>query len=69
MQNLLISVRSKVLEGHSLAQGMQQSGRFPDLYIATIAAGERSGHLDLILDQLSDYTENLLRCRKKFKVQ
>ena len=58
VQNLLLSVRSKVLEGHSLAQGMQQSGRFPDLYIATIAAGERSGHLDLILDQLSDYTEN-----------
>ncbi|MDB9677596.1 type II secretion system F family protein, partial [Acinetobacter baumannii] len=27
VQNLLLSVRSKVLEGHSLAQGMQQSGR------------------------------------------
>lgn len=28
VQNLLLSVRSRVLEGHSLAQGMQQSGRF-----------------------------------------
>lgn len=28
VQNLLMSVRSKVLEGHSLAQGLQQSGRF-----------------------------------------
>lgn len=28
VQNLLLSVRSKVLEGHSLAQGMQQSGVF-----------------------------------------
>lgn len=65
VQNLLLSVRSKVLEGHSLAQGMQQSGRFPDLYIATIAAGERSGHLDLILDQLSDYTENRFAMQKK----
>ncbi len=53
VQNLLMSVRSKVLEGHSLAQAIQQSGHFPDLYIATIAAGERSGHLDLILDQLA----------------
>ena len=65
VQNLLLSVRSKVLEGHSLAQGMQQSGRFPDLYIATVAAGERSGHLDLILDQLSDYTKNRFAMQKK----
>ncbi|HRA90726.1 MAG TPA: type II secretion system F family protein, partial [Acinetobacter sp.] len=65
VQNLLIAVRSKVLEGHSLAKSMQQSGRFPELYIATVAAGERSGHLDLILDQLSDYTENRFAMQKK----
>ncbi len=67
VQNLLLSVRSKVLEGHSLAQGMQQAGRFPDLYIATIAAGERSGHLDLILDQLAEYTENRFAMQKKIQ--
>ena len=67
VQNLLMSVRSKVLEGHSLAQALQQSGRFPDLYIATIAAGERSGHLDLILDQLADYTENRFAMQKKIQ--
>lgn len=67
VQNLLMSVRSKVLEGHSLAQAIQQSGHFPDLYIATIAAGERSGHLDLILDQLADYTENRFAMQKKIQ--
>ena len=67
VQNLLMSVRSKVLEGHSLAHGLQQSGRFPELYIATIAAGERSGHLDLILDQLADYTENRFAMQKKIQ--
>lgn len=65
VQNLLMSVRSKVLEGHSLANALQQGGRFPELYIATIAAGERSGHLDLILDQLADYTENRFAMQKK----
>lgn len=67
VRNLMSSVRSKVMEGHSLAQGMQQSGRFPDLYIATITAGERSGHLDLILDQLADYTENRFAMQKKIQ--
>lgn len=67
VQTLISSVRSKVLEGHTLAQGLQQSGRFPELYIATIAAGERSGHLDLILDQLSDYTENRFAMQKKIQ--
>lgn len=67
VQNLLMSVRSKVLEGHSLAQALQQSGRFPELYTATIAAGERSGHLDLILDQLADYTENRFAMQKKIQ--
>ncbi|OTG72706.1 type II secretion system protein GspF [Acinetobacter sp. ANC 4169] len=65
VQNLLMSVRSKVMEGHSLANALQQAGRLPDLYIATIAAGERSGHLDLILDQLADYTENRFTMQKK----
>ena len=67
IKNLMASVRSKVMEGHSLAQAMQQSSSFPDLYIATIAAGERSGHLDLILDQLADYTENRFAMQKKIQ--
>jgi general secretion pathway protein F len=67
VQNLLLSVRSKVLEGHSLANALQQSGRLPELYIATIAAGEKSGHLDLILDQLADYTENRFAMQKKIQ--
>lgn len=67
VQSLLLSVRSKVLEGHSLAKALQQSGSFPELYIATIAAGERSGHLDLILDQLADYTENRFAMQRKIQ--
>jgi general secretion pathway protein F len=67
VQKVLLSIRSKVLEGYSFANALQQSGRFPDLYIATIAAGERSGHLDLILDQLAEYTENRFAMQKKIQ--
>lgn len=67
VQSLLLSVRSKVMEGHSLAQALRQAGRFPALYIATIAAGEKSGHLDLILNQLADYTENRFAMQKKIQ--
>lgn len=67
VQSLIMNVRSRVLEGHSLAQALQQSGSFPVLYVATIAAGERSGHLDLILDQLADYTENRFAMQKKIQ--
>jgi general secretion pathway protein F len=63
--SLLLAVRTRVLEGHSLAQALRLSGSFPPLYIATIAAGERSGHLDLILNQLADYTENRHAMQKK----
>ena len=67
VRHLLIAVRSKVLEGYPLAKALDQSGRFPELYIATIAAGERSGHLDLILAQLADYTENRFAMQKKIQ--
>jgi general secretion pathway protein F len=55
------------MEGHSLAQSLRMSGNFPPLYIATIAAGEKSGHLDLILNQLADYTENRFAMQKKIQ--
>ena len=31
---------------------------FPEIYRATVAAGEQSGHLDAVLERLADYTEN-----------
>jgi general secretion pathway protein F len=67
--NIVLSVRSKVMEGHSLANSMAEfPGAFPGLYRATVAAGEHSGHLDLVLGKLADYTENAHASRQKVQM-
>ena len=59
VRRILIAVRSKVMEGHSLADGLAQfPGTFPDLYLATVRAGEHTGHLDTVLERLADYVES-----------
>ncbi len=40
---------------------------FPDLYRATVAAGEQSGHLDAVLERLADYTESRQELRQKIQ--
>ncbi len=58
VKGVILDVRSKVLEGHSLAKALEEHPRvFPDLYRATVSSGEQSGHLDLVLERLADYTE------------
>ena len=59
LKSLILAVRSRVLEGHSLANGLSDFPNvFPSVYRATVAAGEQSGHLDLVLERLAEYTEN-----------
>ncbi|MCG8669700.1 MAG: type II secretion system inner membrane protein GspF [Pseudomonadales bacterium] len=63
---MILAVRSKVVEGHTLAQALSEyPAAFPDLYRATVDAGERSGHLGLVMEQLSDYTEARYQTKKK----
>lgn len=58
ISSMMLAVRAKVVEGHTLAWALEQfPGSFPELYRSTVAAGEKSGHLDLVLEQLADYTE------------
>jgi general secretion pathway protein F len=55
----VLGVRARVREGYSFADGLKDFPRaFPDIYRATVEAGEESGHLDAVLERLADYTES-----------
>ena len=58
LKGLLLQVRSRVAEGHTLAYAM---GEFPqvfsEMYRAMVKAGETAGFLGAVLEQLADYSE------------
>ena len=65
-KSILLGVRGKVIEGHALADGLAEFPQaFPELYRATVAAGEQSGHLDVVLERLADYTEARQELRQR----
>ncbi|OOZ41589.1 type II secretion system protein GspF [Solemya pervernicosa gill symbiont] len=69
IKSMLLEVRAQVMAGHPLAEGMGRfSHIFPDMYRATVAAGEQSGHLDTVLERLADYTENRQQMQQKIQL-
>ncbi|MFZ6047125.1 GspF family T2SS innner membrane protein variant XcpS [Pseudomonas sp. CR3202] len=69
IQSMLLAVRARVLEGHSLANSLREfPSAFPELYRATVAAGEHAGHLGPVLEQLADYTEQRQQSRQKIQL-
>ena len=66
LKSMLLAVRARVMEGHTLASGLAQFPHvFPEIFRATVAAGEHSGHLDGVLERLADYAESRQQLRQK----
>jgi general secretion pathway protein F len=66
VQSIVLGVRAKVMEGHTLADGLSEFPKvFPEIYRSTVSAGESSGRLDGVLERLADYTENREVTRQK----
>jgi general secretion pathway protein F len=59
MKTVISDIRSLVTEGYSLSDAIAlYPNSFPEIYRASISAGEQSGTLDRVLDRLADYLEN-----------
>ena len=64
--SLIMGVRSKVMEGFTLARAMADyPSSFPLLYRATVAAGEHAGSIDGVLERLAEHTENEHAAKQK----
>ncbi len=69
LKSMLLAVRSRVMEGHTLATGLGDFPHvFPELYRTTVSAGEQSGHLDVVLERLADYTESRQQMQQKIQL-
>lgn len=68
VKTIILQIRSRVLEGLSLTQAMSELPKvFDGLYRAMIKAGESSGYLGPVLEQLADYTERSQDTQQKLK--
>lgn len=69
IKSLVLQVRSRVVEGHTLAYAL---GDFPqvfsEMYRAMVRAGESAGFLGTVMEQLANYTENQQYTQQKLKM-
>ena len=69
VKQVVLQVRTRVLEGFSLAQAMGDSPQaFNDMYRALVRAGEGSGYLSPVLERLADYTQTSQQLQQRIKM-
>ncbi|WP_026898450.1 type II secretion system F family protein [Daejeonella oryzae] len=64
-KKLLISIQSKVLNGSSFSQALQESGKFSLYEIFSIQIGEETGKIIEILTDLATFYQNKMKQRRK----
>ena len=65
LKGVLAQVRDRVNEGASLADALVSTGRFDNLYVSMVRAGEASGALDAVLARVADYLEDQVRLNSR----
>jgi general secretion pathway protein F len=67
-QSMVLQVRSRVTEGHTLAYALGEYPKvFSNMYRAMVQAGEHAGFLGPVLERLADYTENSQYTKQKLQ--
>jgi len=65
LKSVLAQVRDKVNEGSSLADALVATGRYDNLYVSMVRAGEASGALEAVLTRIADYLEDQVRLNSR----
>lgn len=69
IKGMLLQVRSRVVEGRSLAQALGEHPKaFDHMYRAMVRAGESAGFLGQVLERLADYTESSQHTRQRLQM-
>ena len=69
IKRIVLQVRTKVLEGFSLAQALGENPiAFNDMYRALVRAGESSGYLAPVLERLADYTQSSQQVQQRLQM-
>ena len=65
VKSLGMALRSRIQEGYTLSDSLREHPRvFDSLFCSMVAAGEKSGHLDVV-NRLADYTEQRQRLKSR----
>lgn len=68
IKSLILDIRSRVVEGHSLAYALGDFPKvFDSMFVAMVNAGEQAGFLGVVLERLADYTESSQYTQQKIK--
>lgn len=69
LKSILLSLRTRVTEGYGLSKALAEFPHvFPDIYRTSVAAGEQSGYLEVVLERLAEYSEKRQQMHQKVQL-
>jgi general secretion pathway protein F len=69
LRRIVLDIRARVLEGQTLADAIGQFPRaFPEVYRATVGAGEQTRLLPLVLQRVADYLERRQEVQQRVRL-